>query len=555
MEDMIRVADVAAFNGELDTCDALIASLKRSGYVEPMRRREFAVFKSLANSLSYGNYPQFRKLLDSMLTLQAQFQEVGGEPVSKWLGLHARILLHQTMSLLFSCISGNDKIVDGILCDNIIMKTAFDHEDFIESVDEIFAESVGKDAYGTRIFEKEKKRLMDLIVTKERKTGKGRTETVSVMDTEAIADLFYDFPLSTLISEAIAFIARVEATVLPPPDMGLRSAPSSVIKALRPQSDWSEARRESSGPYASPRPVVVKVQPQAAVTLPTPAVARVVASGTKQQTLLSPVHSEPSPSPIAAKPAHNARVVTKAETVGTGSEASELHRQASEFTRKNNSRDPLNAILERAASPDGRASKRNAGDTSLDGGLGDISPITSDSDAKKRHHKVDVDNGDRNKGQRRRLNSPSRVGKKIPFDTQEEEEDQHEYNHTAAEYEPMQHASNSRVISQIHESLKTTTTKKNTLPRSLTPPRQNVQVTEDNVYTTGGAGRGAQKSERIRWSMEEEELFIAAYRKHGKAWAIILSDPEFQLLHDNGRTNVNLKDKHRNLLKYKKIDE
>ena len=50
--------------------------------------------------------------------------------------------------------------------------------------------------------------------------------------------------------------------------------------------------------------------------------------------------------------------------------------------------------------------------------------------------------------------------------------------------------------------------------------------------------------------MSEESLFIAGMKRHGVGhWQQILDDSNFRALRLAGRTNVNLKDKHRNLLK------
>jgi len=49
---------------------------------------------------------------------------------------------------------------------------------------------------------------------------------------------------------------------------------------------------------------------------------------------------------------------------------------------------------------------------------------------------------------------------------------------------------------------------------------------------------------RVRWTKEEEEYLIAGVKRYGKSWVEILKNYEFQ-----NRTNVNLKDKWRNLKK------
>ena len=75
-------------------------------------------------------------------------------------------------------------------------------------------------------------------------------------------------------------------------------------------------------------------------------------------------------------------------------------------------------------------------------------------------------------------------------------------------------------------------TPKEALPDKLEPPKKNVQVTAGNVYTTGGArSREPKAGGRTAWTAEEEEVFMTALGKHGVgAWALILSDPEFELV-------------------------
>ncbi|KAJ1406783.1 hypothetical protein B484DRAFT_483210 [Ochromonadaceae sp. CCMP2298] len=61
----------------------------------------------------------------------------------------------------------------------------------------------------------------------------------------------------------------------------------------------------------------------------------------------------------------------------------------------------------------------------------------------------------------------------------------------------------------------------------------------------GGKGGIAQ---RIPWSEDEEDALRRAENRHGREWAEMLRDPEFAAIFQ-GRTNINLKDKWRNLLK------
>lgn len=54
------------------------------------------------------------------------------------------------------------------------------------------------------------------------------------------------------------------------------------------------------------------------------------------------------------------------------------------------------------------------------------------------------------------------------------------------------------------------------------------------------------KPKRRKWSPAMEQQLIDAVNKHGKRWAVILSDPLFNF---EDRTNVELKDKWRNIEK------
>ena len=68
-----------------------------------------------------------------------------------------------------------------------------------------------------------------------------------------------------------------------------------------------------------------------------------------------------------------------------------------------------------------------------------------------------------------------------------------------------------------------------------------------SVTTLGGVGKQSRK--RVRWSAEEENDLMEGVKKHGmggNCWNNILEDSEY---HFNNRSNVDLKDKHRNLVK------
>jgi hypothetical protein len=492
--NMRRVAEWAAFNGERDTCDAIIASLKRAGHdletdEDLKARREFLEFRSLISGLAYApeKYSQFRAVADCLVSLKDKWEEVSGEPATTWLSLHARILTHQVMCLLHS--SMRDPIVDGVLAEEVVMKKKFDAEDFVEAIGEIFSDASNQEAYGKRIFDKEKKRFLNLINREEapKKVGKKRAlEAQATIDTDEIAGLFYDFPLSQLMAELQDFLKRIELRILPEPTLDNNSAPPSAARGLAsPVPDWSKGRRDSEGPYASSSKNT------------NPAVQAV--------SRIAEAASSSSPVPIRAPSTRGA--VSKADT-GTGTEAAELHKQATEFTEKNNNRDPLKAILNNAS-------------PGVD--IHDISPIRSSSRCAAQGNKRQQVTA----GAVKRLNSPSRKGSRVPFDTQEE--------NYSPEYEPMEHRSSSIVMNQVKESLKNTSASKSALPNTLEPPKQHVQVTAGNRYTTAGAGseaiaaaRGAGK--RMRWSVEEEEVFIQAMEKHGREWRVMLGDPDFELV-------------------------
>ncbi|CAI5723487.1 unnamed protein product [Hyaloperonospora brassicae] len=77
---------------------------------------------------------------------------------------------------------------------------------------------------------------------------------------------------------------------------------------------------------------------------------------------------------------------------------------------------------------------------------------------------------------------------------------------------------------------------------------------EDNVVTTSGAtGRPTGRRKRVRWSAEEEEALIEGYRlyhKYSSVWKLIKTKFPDVL---RNRSNVDLKDKFRNLKRYNRI--
>ena len=53
------------------------------------------------------------------------------------------------------------------------------------------------------------------------------------------------------------------------------------------------------------------------------------------------------------------------------------------------------------------------------------------------------------------------------------------------------------------------------------------------------------KSQRSRWTVKETEALIKGRAKHKNNWCEILNDPNFEILVESGRTNINLKDRAR----------
>ena len=74
-------------------------------------------------------------------------------------------------------------------------------------------------------------------------------------------------------------------------------------------------------------------------------------------------------------------------------------------------------------------------------------------------------------------------------------------------------------------------------------PPKNLAIARISTPTSE---RGIRK--RMRWTKEETDILKAGVQRHGRgSWAAILRDPESAFLRERGRTQVNLKDRWRNL--------
>lgn len=409
-----------------------------------------------------------------------------------------------------------EKPIDNVLMSSVTLPAHFDGEEFLDAVDEIFQDSNVVSDYDAKVFDAEKRRLTAMV----RSNGRG-------VDKSKIASAFYDFSLCAYIYEVTEFMKAVEAEVLPKPILSAEQVsdthaepPGSAMKKYS-TSDWSDSRREQEGPYATES---TSVDPAAD---PTSAGGKRKRGSEKEhasspQPLAPEVEAESEPEPesdTGAKRGRGSRQVGKGSRSNKPSSSAEsetLRQQASEFAKKSNRKDPLNNILSTPAAP---VPARRGDQGTMP------SPIDEDSISELSAESPVTKSNTANKNKSRRLNSPSRRGGRVEFNS------------------PVDHGQPaSNVLGQIHATM-AQGTRKADLPNKLASPTKKVETTADNVLTVG-----RRQAPRVRWTAEEEEVFIAAVAKYGPGkWASILWDPEFQLL--SKRTNVNLKDKYRNMLK------
>ena len=93
----------------------------------------------------------------------------------------------------------------------------------------------------------------------------------------------------------------------------------------------------------------------------------------------------------------------------------------------------------------------------------------------------------------------------------------------------------------------------------MTPPDRSQSADGKKAKAPRKGGRGGRRRttsedtrtrkpprQRVKWTENEADILVAGFKQHGKEWARIVADPSFDL---PGRTNIDLKDKWKNLEK------
>ena len=358
---------------------------------------------------------------------------------------------------------------------SVTFKKTFVYDDYVESIEEVFSIDVSDD-YERKVLDKEKSRLIN--ITKP-------SRKVIIMDGEKVANLFYDYNLSSFQNDILKFMKLIEDKVLPVPKISGQYE-SEALESSKSNSDnltttnWTELERTELGPYAH---------------------EEVKNAGTKPKKIIS----------------KKAATVVEPAVDSKTKEATALIEATTEFQTKSNKNDPLKTIMTVPVDNKKRAHATLPQSPIVDD---DYSVDDSPDFSSKKSKTVKAANpstqtitASRNN---RILTSPSRVGDKVQFDTQEDE------------------AVTGKDAIKLMKEMQKSTAVKHDLPDTLSPAKgkKNITETKSNVFISRKVEEPISESNnRTKWSLEEEEVFADAIRTHGVGnWRSILSDDQYRMV-------------------------
>mmetsp|Transcript_16749 Transcript_16749/g.25148 ORF Transcript_16749/g.25148 Transcript_16749/m.25148 type:complete len:552 (-) Transcript_16749:122-1777(-) len=284
------------------------------------------------------------------------------------------------------------------------------------------------------------------------------------------------------------------------------AAAARALGVLRKQ-DWTRDERDEKGPYASQKQ-----------------------DNSRRRKVAAPPPEESSDD-TEEQQASSPRVRRSGRLRGETAEATELALRRNQMTRNNSGRDPLVEAI----------------------GVDSVKPVVSVAGQKKlRSQRGHVSKGHDNKEEEDEGSDGEEKGGK----------DAQQSRQSSSGWKEKRRLIDSRVTSSTVDFGESDVDSEGESPEKLTK-RMRIEAIEKKKFPreleglSPVASPGTRKrypEVRLRWSADEEEAFMEGIRKHGVgSWAEILQDPELSFRFC-GRTNVNLKDKYRNLKKIGVLD-
>lgn len=330
--------------------------------------------------------------------------------------------------------------------------------------------------------------------------------------------LLHQHSFSEFTSRITSFSRKVEVQALPPPIMKPQDivsfSASSKIGTVK-SSEWTEDKREKMGPYASP-----------AATSPhkdesRKSISSIKKSPAEKKSNVAVVHDD-----------QFSAIKTRSKTRLTDDQVRDvttnLRETSKSFRSLNQAKDPLLGALDplgndtqkRVRSVVGREAKAS----SISERKGSSEKISSDEDELLPHRKKRILEDSK------RLSTSRATSMTVDFSEDEDEDVESKINEKR-----QQLALQNKKFTKFPKKLELN-------PAS---PAQNSNQEVDAIHSNFN---------RVRWTSDEEDALLEGVEKYGtSAWANIRDDPELKHRF-NCRTNMNLKDKFRNLQRKGVVD-
>jgi len=426
--------------------------------------------------------------------------------------------------------------------------------------------------------------LVTNVVQEENANGKSkRGAKKAVLNGRKVYELLEEHRVNVFTQSIVKFIQSVEEKVLPIPlDVGCYAAATgeSLTNTLRRLSnqhhhrDWTDAEAEAHGPYTQQGESSARKQ-RAGSEHEVPAVAtsstRSKSSGNAKNAPLSPVFAESAPaSPAHAAPAakrgrkganaKNKKDASEDEEAATADE--EVAVVSQKFKRKYEESDPL-LFMGEASSP-AKARAR----VSREAELPPASSSKQLSSGQKSASKATTSSNAAASAQGKKKLFQSGVhkkGEKVDFSDSEEVDSVYDEESDVASDEgrsvpkgavaqllslKRSHPKvNGKFPAKLDSPAKASKNGKNAKKGTTSSAASNNNGKVDKVTLAAQSNAIIAAGQRQKWNFEQETILAEAVGRYGEGnWQAILHDPEYAIVFV-GRTNVNLKDKWRNMQK------
>ena len=523
LDDLKSVAHFAAHHVYESILLPVLQQLSQNGLdfdSELEKRLEFYEFIKKCSEVNYPNTVSFEELLEIYDKLFKKYftnKAVKELIFYDWVHIREKILLQIGLSSLYKQLKFNFTEITGESKFFILPKD-FNMIMFEENMKVMlgkksldFPATIGEKKMYDNIFrDKTFKKLTDLV----------EKNKLSILK---IHTLYYENSIPSFQIDINGFIRKLESLILPIPRISLinsilKDSTNFVKQEVNSTADWSEKKRQSDGPYRNEN--VGEISSSSDVKRKKPSTDEISSNSSKKSRLN--------------------QTTTNSPAVTSSKSAVENLQNAQKVIKKNSENDPLNNLIDSSSrsvvakvgvvakqsnkssdsstlvtvtTPPRRCSQRNK----------DAQEAKDSSQSSQAPTKAPEKALPSPSLNRKALDGPrSNPTKVTPMDDNGDDISSDEEFQTPVE--------------KITSRLNISGHQKKEFPHKLI---QNQPKSSKFQQIHNG---------RRKWTLDEEEAVVQGVQIHGHNWSHILDDPKFSN-RLRGRTNVNIKDKWRNLEK------